>query len=159
MNFLGNMIGKACQVLLPIHEEIYLGNPNSSVAICTLSSISMLKKLSNSKVMENVFLAGRLLSENQGIDSLVQSVIQNSKISTVVICGKEVWGHKAGHALLSLYNNGISTDGRIIDCHSPDPTLTATVHDIEQFQKQITIIDKIGQDDPKEIIRLVQTLT
>ena len=159
MNFLGNTMGKICKILLPIPEEIYLGNPNSSIAICTLSSIKLLKNIHHSKIMQDVFLVGRLLSENKGIDTLIQNVIHNSKISIIIICGKEVWGHKAGHSLIALYNNGVfHDDGRIINSHSPDPILSTTIENIKHFQQQVTIIDKIGEEDPDEIIKLVQSL-
>ena len=44
MNKLGDTIGKICEVLLPIPEEFYIGNDNSSICICTLSSIKLLKE-------------------------------------------------------------------------------------------------------------------
>ena len=44
MNALGEAIGELCKVILPIPEERFLGNPGSSVAVCTLSSIDLLKK-------------------------------------------------------------------------------------------------------------------
>ena len=54
MNSLGNLIGEICKVVLPINEEFYYGNPNSSIAICTLSSLDLLKKISSSDLMNNV---------------------------------------------------------------------------------------------------------
>ena len=32
---------------------------------------------------------------------------KNQKITTIIICGKEVWGHKAGHSLFELHKNGV----------------------------------------------------
>ena len=49
MNALGEAIGELCKVILPIPEERFLGNPGSSVAVCTLSSIDLLKKFQNTK--------------------------------------------------------------------------------------------------------------
>ena len=158
MKFLENLIGQACKLLLPIPEEVYFGNPNSSVAICTLSNISLLKELSTSTIMNNICIVGRLLSENKGIDSLINNVINNPKISTLIICGNDVWGHKSGHSLLKLYKNGISSQGRIIDSISPDPFLTTSLSNIRKFQKQIRIVNKIGETDSENIVRLVQTM-
>lgn len=45
MNALGEAIGEICKIILPISEESYYGNPNSSIAICTLSSMDLLKKI------------------------------------------------------------------------------------------------------------------
>ncbi|RMW36661.1 MAG: tetrahydromethanopterin S-methyltransferase subunit A, partial [Candidatus Nitrosomarinus sp.] len=54
MNKLSDAIGKLCEVLLPIPEEFYIGNTNSSICVCTLSSIKLLKELQNSQIFENV---------------------------------------------------------------------------------------------------------
>ena len=71
MNKLSDAIGKLCEVLLPIPEEFYIGNTNSSICVCTLSSIKLLKELKNSQIIENVAIAGRLFTENKGIDSII----------------------------------------------------------------------------------------
>ena len=53
--------------------------------------------------MNDVSIVGRLLSENKGIDSIINFVNENQKINTIIVCGKEVWGHKAGHSLFELH--------------------------------------------------------
>ncbi len=64
MNALGETIGELCKIVLPIPEESYRGDPNSSRAVCTLSSIDLLKKLANSEILNHLSIVGRLLSEN-----------------------------------------------------------------------------------------------
>ncbi len=65
MNALGETIGELCKIILPVPEESYRGNPNSSIAVCTLSSIDLLKKLVNSEILNHISIAGRILSENK----------------------------------------------------------------------------------------------
>ena len=55
MNSLENIIGDLCKVILPISEESYPGNNASSIAICTLSSINLLKKIANSDILNHIF--------------------------------------------------------------------------------------------------------
>ena len=55
MNAIGEAIGELCNVILPINEEYYLGNQNSSAAICTLSSIDLLKNFANSKFRSDIY--------------------------------------------------------------------------------------------------------
>jgi len=155
LNLVGEIIGEVCKKLLPIPEEIYLGNNQSTVAICTLSSIDLLKKLVSSNLMNKIAIAGRLLSENKGIDSLVRYVVSNKNIETIFLCGNDVWGHKAGHSLLCLMKNGIDEDGRIIESKSPDPILTVSYTEIEKFRNQVKIIDKINLTDIDEITNIV----
>ena len=158
MNSLENLAGEICKALLPIPEEAYFGNKNSSVAVCTLSSIDLLKKFSEPKFLQNVAMIGRLLSENKGIESLVHYVNKNPNIKTIILCGKEVWGHKAGHSLLQLHKNGVDNNGRIIDSTSPDPVITLTESKVKKFQSQVRIIDMIGETNQDKIIQSIKTV-
>lgn len=67
MNALGETIGELCKIILPIPDESYRGNSNSSIAVCTLSSIDLLKNFANSQILNHISIAGRLLSENKGM--------------------------------------------------------------------------------------------
>ena len=156
MNKLSDVIGKLCEVLLPIPEEFYIGNTNSSICVCTLSSIKLLKEIKNSKIFENVAIAGRLFTENKGIDSMIKHVNENKKIKTIIVCGKEVWGHKSGHSLFELYKNGIDDDKRIINSTSPEPFLTVSESQIQYFQKEITLVNLINETNIESIINAIQ---
>ena len=137
MNAIGEAIGDLCKIILPINEEYYLGNPNSSIAICTLSSIDLLKDFANSKILNQISIVGRLLSENKGIDSIIKYVNKHPQIKTIIVCGKEVWGHKSGHSLFELHKNGIDQNNRIINSSSPDPYLTVSELEIKYFQNNM----------------------
>ena len=58
--------------------------------------------------MSTILLVGRLLSENKGIDTLIGFTLKYPNLHHIVVCGKEVKGHKAGQALLSLHRNGVN---------------------------------------------------
>jgi len=151
MNSIGNVIGELCKIILPIPEESYLGNKSSSIAICTLSSIDLLKTIANSEILDDISIAGRLLSENKGIDSIIKYVNKNKNIKTIIVCGKEVWGHKAGHSLFELHKNGIDNSGRIIGSTSPHPILTITKNEVEYFRKKITLVNMINEKNLEKI--------
>ncbi len=156
MNKLSETIGKICEVLLPIPEEFYVGNLNSSICLCTLSSIQLLKEFKNSKIINNFAIVGRLFSENKGIDSIIKYVNQNKKIKTIIVCGKEVWGHKSGHSLFQLHKNGIDENNRIINSISPDPFLTVSKSEIQYFQKEITLVNLIDETNIELIINKIK---
>ena len=155
MNKLSDAIGKLCEVFLPIPEEFYIGNTNSSICVCTLSSIKLLKELQNSQIFENVAIAGRLFTENKGIDSIIKYVNQNKKIKTIIVCGKEVWGHKSGHSLFQLHQNGVDKNNRIINSTSPEPILTVSNSQIQYFQKEIILINLINETNLQLIIQKI----
>lgn len=151
MNSLLELAGQLCKFFLPIDEEVIYGNPESNIAICTLSSMDLLKEISRSDLMNKISLVGRLLSENKGIDSLIRYVVRHPTLDTIVVCGKEVSGHLAGHALFCVHKFGTNDQNRIINSVSPEPVLDVLKFEIQQFQKQITLIDKIGLTDLEEI--------
>lgn len=158
MNSLENLAGEICKILLPLPEKVYYGNKNSSIAVCTLSSMDLLRKLSEPKFLQNIAIVGRLLSENKGIESLIHYVNDNPNIKTIILCGKEVWGHKAGHSLLELHNNGIDNNGRIINSSSPDPLIKISKSKVKKFQTQVRIIDIIGETNIEKITQLIKTI-
>ena len=151
MNAIGEAIGELCKAILPINEEFYLGNSKSSVAICTLSSIDLLKNFANSKFLNEISIVGRLLSENKGIDSIIKYVNENPQVNSIIVCGKEVWGHKSGHSLFELHKNGIDQNNKIINSTSPDPYLTVSVSDIKYFQENVRLVNMINQTNFKLI--------
>jgi tetrahydromethanopterin S-methyltransferase subunit A len=145
VNAIGEAIGDLCKLILPINEEYYLGNPNSAIAVCTLSSINLLKNFANSEILNKISIVGRLLSENKGIDSIIKYVNKNPQVSTIIVCGKEVWGHKSGHSLFELHKNGIDQNNRIINSTSPDPYLTVSELEIKYFQDKINLVNLINE--------------
>jgi len=157
MKTIDYVLGEVCKVILPIPEETFQGNKNSSIAICTLSSIDLLKEISNSNLLDKIGIVGRLLTENKGIDSLIRYVNSNKNIKTIILCGKEVSGHKAGDSLLKLYEYGIDSYGRIINSSSPDPFVKVTSYEVSNFQNQVRIIDKIGETKLSNIEELIDS--
>jgi len=155
MNLIENLAGEICKIILPINEEVFFGNPKSSLAICTLSSINLLKEIANSSMLSKVALVGRLFSENKGIDSLIRYVISNKNLETILLCGKDTPGHRPGHSLLNLYKNGVDNQGRIVGSSSPDPILTITKSEILEFQKQVKLVDKIDETSISKIHLLI----
>ena len=151
-----NAAGKLCKALIPIKHEYYIGN-GKCTAICTLSSIDLLENISKSvAIMNRILIVGRLLSENKGIETIIQFIVGHPELHNMIICGKDVKGHQAGQALLSLYNNGVNNDGRIIWAKGLYPLLRSSRKDIEVLRKQIhKIYDMREIDDNMKIKKFV----
>lgn len=143
--------GKVCEAVLPIKHEYYLGR-GKELAICTLSSIDLLQEISKSDVMGRIAIAGRLLSENRGIDAMIRFALDHPDLKRIIVCGKEVKGHRAGQALLALDRNGVDRDGRIIGALGPYPTLKSPAQDVQAFRRQVEIIDMIGTVDIEKLV-------
>ncbi len=143
--------GKVCEAVLPIKHEYYLGRGKEQ-AICTLSSIDLLGEISKSDLMGRVAIAGRLLSENRGIDTMIKFTLEHPNLRRIIVCGKEVKGHRAGQALLSLARKGIDSGGRIIGALAGYPTLESPVGDVDAFTRQVKVLDMIGTTDIEKLV-------
>src|SRR5512145_1078057 len=95
--------GRICEFVLPIRLSYEMGN-GKTLAICTLSDMSLLEEIISYKdIMSKIFLVGRLLSENRGIDNILETVHNYPHLRYLIICGRDVKGHLPGQALISLY--------------------------------------------------------
>jgi tetrahydromethanopterin S-methyltransferase subunit A len=143
MEILSDVAGKLCKALLPIRHEYYLGT-GKTVGVCTLSSTNLLKQISTSDIMNTIAIAGRLLSENKGIDAIINFALEHPDLRWIIVCGEEVKGHRAGQALIALATNGVDTTSKIIGAHGPYPILKSSAYAIEAFRRQVQILDMIG---------------
>ena len=156
MKRLDNAAGRLCKALLPIKHEYYLG-AGKVVAICTLSSVDLLQTISKSDLINRILIAGRLLSENKGIDAIIDFTMKHPNLKQIIVCGKEVRGHRAGQALLALASNGMDSSGRIIGAVGPNPILTLPLQDVDIFRHQVEITDMVGTVDIGKIAQALVT--
>ncbi len=146
-----NCIGEICKYLLPIKHEHFVGK-GSRIAICTLSSIRLLTEISNdTKLMNNLAIVGRLLSENKGIDDIINYCIVHKELEHLIICGKDSRGHRAGDSLIALSKNGMTKEGIIIESKSPRPQLRSSYQEVEIFRERITVHNLIEETDLNHI--------
>ena len=155
---IANLLGACCYYLIPIQDTFYSGK-GECIGICTLSSLDLLKEIKNyNAMMESVRIVGRLLSENKGIDSILRFTTMNRKLRIILLCGDDVMGHFPGQSIVSLKNNGVDEQKNIIGAKGHFPVLNSSFEDIENFRKQIDIVNKIGLKDIKIIKSIISNL-
>jgi tetrahydromethanopterin S-methyltransferase subunit A len=121
--------------------------------------MDLLKQISiNFEIMDRILVAGRLLSENKGIDQIVQFVTGHPEIRHIILCGNEVKGHMAGEALLALHKNGVDKFSKIVGASGPYPVLKSREKDIEIFRERIRLVNNIGENRITEIYKTVLKL-
>ena len=139
----------------PVSGRYYLGNPNSAVAVCTLSSIDLLEKFNEPQYLEKVAIVGKIVTENIGVEKIVQNVISNPNIRYLLLCGKESEGHYVGQAIKALVLNGVH-EGRIVGARGPMPIVkNLNKEEIETFRRQIEIVDLIGCMNIDKILHFI----
>ena len=107
----------------------------------------------------NVAIYGPLKTENIGIEKIVANTISNPNIRYILLCGEEIRGHRSGSSLISLSENGIDKNHRIINAPGAIPYIeNLDEKAIQRFQKQIQIVDMIGEKNKTKIDEKIDEL-
>lgn len=159
--------GGACKPLTPQPKEIkkwpivqgeyIVGNTEASMAICTLADTDLPNELKAVDLLEHTAIIGTLSTENLGVERVIRNLTANPNIGYLILCGKDSRGHRAGQAILSLKDNGVDQNNRIIGAKGPRPVLkNITSDEIETFRKRITVINEIGTQDTSRLTEVVK---
>jgi tetrahydromethanopterin S-methyltransferase subunit A len=137
----------------PPHPGDYVvGNPEGTVAICTLSNRDLAVRVTAAGEPA-VAIAGRCDTENIGVEKVVLNLLANPRIRWLLICGTEAKGHRAGDAFLRLKERGVDADMRVLESASWRPILkNLTLLDVAQFRQQIEEVNLIGVTELESIL-------
>jgi tetrahydromethanopterin S-methyltransferase subunit A len=150
--------GAVCKIIYPIPVTSFIGK-GTEVAICTLSSMDLLKKISDNPIMDKLLIVGRLFSENKGIDQLIQFCTTSPSIRYLILCGRDTNGHYPADALMNLMYFGLDEHNRIIGSKAPYPFISCHPNLVNKFREQIKLIDMRECCDLDKIIGTVNALT
>ncbi len=141
----------------PVVEGNYVvGDPAAPVAVCTLADDDLLRELTAAGVTSRVAITGTLATENLGVEHALRNLAANPRIRTLILCGRESRGHRAGQALLSLKQDGIDAQRRIVGALGSRAVLkNLDDAEIAAFRERITLVDEIGTQDVDRISSLV----
>src|ERR1700693_2023301 len=141
----------------PPHPGDYIvGNPDGTVAICTLSNRDLPVRLIAAGEPA-VAIAGRCDTEKIGVEKVVLNLLANPRIRWLVICGTEDKGHRGGDAFLRLKERGVDPDMRVLESASWRPILkNLTLLDVAQFRRQIEEVNLIGVTELEAILAAVR---
>ena len=130
--------------------DFVLGGPESPVAVCTLATQSLLPRLAG---RPEIAIAGRVYTENVGIEKMVQNLLANPRLRVLILCGRES-RHRVGQAVLSLHRNGVDpVTRRIRGATAPEPVLAnLSDADVAAFRERFEVVDLIGEQDAEKIV-------
>ncbi|MFP4171083.1 MAG: hypothetical protein ACLFUV_08730 [Methanomassiliicoccales archaeon] len=125
--------------------DFVLGDGASAVAIVGRGEVEVPPDL--------YAIIGWFKTENLGIERMVANLIANPDIRCLVLCGREEFGHFPGDALLSLHQNGVDGDMRIVGTKAAIPFLCNIPPEaVERFREQVEIVDLLHPKGAEEII-------
>jgi tetrahydromethanopterin S-methyltransferase subunit A len=142
----------------PIPGKYFVANPAAPVAVTTLGSAGLAQAVAKS-APRGLCIAGKLETENIGIEKIVKNVVANPAIRFLVCAGIDVPKHLSGATILALCANGTDASGRIAGSPGRRPVLrNTTAEEVRAFRDQIEPIDMIGCTDVAAIGARVREL-
>ncbi len=131
-----------------------VGNKTSPIAVCTNASIDDIEI-----DLKKIAIIGKCVTENIGIEKIIQNIVSNPNIRYLILCGKKSKGHFISQAIESLKKNGIDQDKRIIGAAGNMPYLRNIDEElIERFREQVEIINMAGETNSQKIEAMVDKL-
>ena len=136
-----------------IKGDYQIGDKKSRIGIVTLASHFELKP----EELKKIAIIGSCKTENLGVEKTITNTVSNPNIRFILLCGNESRGHLSGHTLKALHTNGIDENGRIIGSEGAIPFIeNISASAIARFQKQVQIIDRIGETNLKNILQIAE---
>ncbi len=143
----------------PVKGEYTIVDKNAPVAVSTLASKGLEEELAVLKP-EGLCIVGKTETENIGIDKVVKNIVTNPSISFLIVAGIDSEGHRSGRTLLSLWENGVDKDMRVIGSPGRRPVLkNVTMDDVNAFRRQIQIDDQLGCEDAGVLMKRIKELS
>ncbi|MDD4989979.1 MAG: dCTP deaminase [Candidatus Pacebacteria bacterium] len=135
-----------------VEGRFYVGNKNSPVAVCTNATVEGIVL-----DMEKVAICGKCVTENIGIEKIIQNVVANPNIRFLLLCGKPSKGHFVEQAIMTLKQNGVDQEKTIIGAMGNMPHLKGLdIETIERFRAQIEPINLNGETDSNVVMQAVE---
>jgi thymidylate synthase len=136
----------------PIYYKdiLFLGKVESNIGICTLWTPK--DSLCSSLNKKSFSICGQLYSK-RGINFILRNILAKPIINTIILCGTDRSG--SGETLLKLIKEGVGDNYQVIGDKNCEIHLEIDRESLEQFRKNITIIDKRGTTDPQKIQKII----
>src|SRR5215467_8263781 len=122
-----------------------VGDPQGSVAVCTLTTESLIAPLAR---LSGVAIAGKVYTANLGITRIVINVTANPAIRFLLVCGKDSPLFHPGQSLVALAENGLDDQRLIVGAIGYQPVLSPqAAARVDHFRRQVEVIDWSGEED------------
>jgi tetrahydromethanopterin S-methyltransferase subunit A len=122
----------------------FVTDPAAPVAVTTLGSVPLAEAVSRNRPA-GLCIAGKVETENIGIEKIIKNTISNPAIRFLVCAGAEPPRHLTGATLLALFEQGMDENHRIRGAPGMRPVLRNTsAAEVRAFREQLQPIDMIG---------------
>lgn len=137
----------------PVVDGRYkVGNRESPVAVCTMATVEM------DLPMDKIAIKGKCVTENIGIEKIVQNIVTNPNIRYLIFCGKDSRGHFIRQAIEQLIKEGVEGPNKKIKgaMGAMPEVKNLTTEEVEAFRKQVTTVSLPDVTDAQEVMKAVE---
>jgi len=136
----------------------FVADAAAPVAVCTLGSADLAPRVA-ANAPPGLCIAGKLETENIGIEKVVKNVIANPAIRFLLCVGTEPPKHLTGGTLMALFENGIDAARRIPGAPGMRPMLpNTTAAEVDAFRRQVEPVLMVGCTNVPEIHARIEQL-
>ncbi len=140
----------------PYPGNYVVGDPSSSIAVCTLASHDFTDSLM-ALGGPGIAISGKCDTENIGVEKVVLNILANPNIRWLILCGNDAEGHRPGDAFLKLKDFGVDAALRVQNASSWRPVLkNLTMLHVARFRQQVEIVDMIGRTELASLLKAVR---
>ena len=75
-----------------------------------------------------IAIAGRVFTENVGIERMVQNIVAHATLRFLIVCGRES-RHRVGQTILALHQAGLDAGSRVVGSEAPEPIMPNQVNE------------------------------
>jgi tetrahydromethanopterin S-methyltransferase subunit A len=137
----------------PLPGTYTLGDSGAPVAVCTLTDGALIAPMIK---LPGVAIAGRVYTANLGIERIVINLTTNAHVRFLVLCGRDSALFRPGQTLQALFQNGVSSDRRVVGAAGYLPVLSrAAALRVPRFRRQIEVIDRTGNSNLSDLEQVV----
>ena len=143
----------------PVVGEYFVLDKATPIAVSTLASVQLAEELAHRRP-NGLAIVGKTETENIGIDKVIKNIVTSPTIRYLIIAGIDPKGHLTGKTLLTLAENGVDENGRVIGSPGKRPVLrNVSANEIQAFRDQLQMIDMIGCENADEIGTKIEKLS
>ncbi|MBI2133794.1 hypothetical protein HYU11_03885 [Candidatus Woesearchaeota archaeon] len=132
-------------------QSVRIGNPESSVAICTLWT--PLDIVCRDVPEKNYAVIGQLYSKDAGLNTVLRYCLGNKKVRFIIVCGVD--RTQSGQALINLKHMGVDDERNVKGVHGARIDREIPFDAIERFRSNVEIIDLRDVRNYKELNKAI----
>lgn len=125
------------------------------VAVSTLGDAALADELA-AQAPEELCIVGPTLTENTGVEKVLENLVANPTIRVLVLAGTDPDGHHSGATLRALHEDGVTEEMAVAGSPGYRPVLAnASRATVAAFRERVELVDLVGCADVDRIIEAV----